>query len=99
MPDQVSSPPKKAGLGIFIINTGTNPPQNIYIKAAIADLALAAAVTESLHLHNINFLSDNQELVNFFNNRDRSTPPDRRIKHLRQNFINSTIRETQVSSR
>ena len=82
------------------ISTSRQQLQTVSVVMAEAPaMALAAAVTESLHLHNINFLSDNQELVNFFNNRDRSTPPDRRIKHLRQNFINSTIRETQVSSR
>jgi hypothetical protein len=42
--------------------------------AEAAALALAAVVTERLHIHNINFLSDNQELVTF-NSRDQSTPP------------------------
>jgi len=70
IPDRASSTPKKVGLGIFIINTETHPPQNIYINAGIADsvsvvmaeaaaLTLAAAVTERLHLDNTNFLADN----------------------------------------
>jgi hypothetical protein len=68
IPDRASSTPKKVGL--FIINTETHPPQNIYINAGIADsvsvvmaeaaaLTLAAAVTERLHLDNTNFLADN----------------------------------------
>jgi hypothetical protein len=83
--------------------------KNIYIKAGIADsvsvvmaeaaaLALAAAVTERLHLNNINFLSDNQELVNFFNNRDRSMPPGGlSISHITSST--QQCRETQVYSR
>ena len=80
------------------ISTSRQQLQTVSVVMAEAPaMALAAAVTESLHFHNINFLSDNQELVNFFNNRDRSTPPDWRIKHLTQNFINSTMqRNTSV---
>jgi len=85
----------------YIINTGMHPPQNIYIKPAVtnsvsvvmaeaAALVLAATVTERLQIHNITFLSDNQELVNFFNSGHQSTPPDCRIKHLTQILINST---------
>ena len=78
-----------------------HPPQNIYIKPAVtnsvsvvmaeaAALVLAATVTERLQIHNITFLSDNQELVNFFNSGHQSTPPDCRINHLTQILINST---------
>jgi hypothetical protein len=88
-------------LGVFIINTQVHPPQNIYIKAAMKDstsvimaeaavLALAAAVTAQLEMYHTNFLSDNQELVSFINSRDQSNPPDWRIKHLIQLFINYT---------
>lgn len=55
-----------------------------------AALVLSATVTQRLQIHNITFLSDNQELVNFFNSGDQSTPPDCRIKHLTQILINST---------
>ena len=44
--------------------------------AEAAALALAAAVTAHLQIQRINFLSDNQELVNFFNSSDLSNPPD-----------------------
>jgi len=88
-------------VGIFIINTQVHPPQNIYIKAAICDstsvimaeaaaMALAAAVSDRLQLQHTNFLTDSQDLVNFFNSADHSNPPDWRIKHLTQVFINYT---------
>jgi hypothetical protein len=70
MPDQVQSTPRKAGIGIFIINTQVQLVQHIYIKAAMIDsvsvlmaevaaLALAAVITDRLQLHHTNFLSDN----------------------------------------
>ncbi|CAD6265658.1 unnamed protein product [Miscanthus lutarioriparius] len=58
------------------------------IMAEAAALALAAAVTETLNVHHINFLSDNQQLVHLFNRSDGSNPPNWRIKHLTQSFIN-----------
>lgn len=101
MPDLHSLIPKKAGIGVLITNTQVHPPQNIYIKAAMSDstsvlmaaaaaLALAIAVTDRLHLQHTNFLSDNQELVHLLNCSDHSNPPDWRIKHLTQLFINYT---------
>jgi hypothetical protein len=101
MPNQVPSTPRKAGIGIFIINTQVQPTQNIYIKAAMLDLvsvlmaeavalALAAVITNQLQLHHTNFLSDNQDLVEFFNSSNYSNPPDWRIKHLTQLFVNHT---------
>jgi hypothetical protein len=56
--------------------------------AEAAALALAATVTAHIQIQRINFLSDNQELVNFFNSSDLSHPPDWRIKHMTQHFIN-----------
>ena len=81
------------------------PPQHLYIKAAMLDLssvlmaeaaalALAATVTEQLSLQHTNFLSDNQELVLFLNASDYSNPPDWRIKHLTQTFINHTTQRS-----
>lgn len=78
-----------------------NPAQSIYIQAILKDsisvlmaeaaaMALAAEITERLNLNNINFLSDNQQLVQYFNSADLSTPPEWKIKHLAQIFINST---------
>lgn len=102
LPDQIAPlVPKTAGLGVFLINMQVHPPQNIYIKAVItnstsvimaeaAAMALAAAVSERLQLQHTNFLTDNQELVKFFNSADCSDPPDWRIKHLTQLFINHT---------
>jgi len=101
MPDQVPSTPRKAGIGIFIINTQVQPTQNIYIKAAMsssvsvlmaeaAAMSLAAVITDRLQLQHTNFLSDNQDLAQFFNSADYSYTPDMRIKHLTQTFVNHT---------
>ena len=93
---------RRAGIGVFIVNTQVHPPQRIYIKAKMSDstsvfmaeaaaLALAASVTQRLNLQHTNFLSDNQELVLFLNASDHSNPPDwRRIKHFTQLLINNT---------
>ena len=73
--------------------------QTIYIKAAMKGtssvlmaeavaLVLAATVTKHLDLHQASFLSDNQQLVNFFNDLNRDDPPDWRIKYYTQTFIN-----------
>jgi len=93
VPDQVSSLPRKAGIGIFNINTQVQPPQNIYIKAAMQHstsvlMAEAAAITAQLQLQHTNFLSDSQQLVDFLNSSDHSNPPDWRIKYLTQLFDN-----------
>lgn len=99
MPHQVSSLPRKAGIGVFIINTQVQPPQKIYIKAAMqhstsvlmaeaAALALATAITAHMHLQHTNFLSDSQQMVDFLNSSDHSNPPNWRIKYLTQLFDN-----------
>jgi hypothetical protein len=56
----------------------------------VAALTLATAITERMHLCHINFLSDNQELVQFINTTDHSNPPDWRIKPITQLFLNYT---------
>ena len=58
--------------------------------AEAAAMSLAAVITDRLQLQHTNFLSDNQELVQFFNSGDYSNPPDWRIKHLTQTFVNHT---------
>ena len=35
VPDQVSLLPRKAEIGVFIVNTQIQPPQNIHIKVAL----------------------------------------------------------------
>jgi hypothetical protein len=60
------------------------------LMAEAAALALAAVITNRLQLHHTNFLSDNRELVELFNSSDYSNPPNWRIKHLTQLFINHT---------
>jgi hypothetical protein len=56
-----SRQPKRAGLGVFIINTEMHPPHNIYIKGVLSDsssvpMAEAAAVISQLQLQDTNFL-------------------------------------------
>jgi hypothetical protein len=90
-PDTPISTPRIEGIGVFIINTQLQPPQQVYIKAKMmhttsvimaeaAALALATQVTENLQLSDISFLSDNQQLVRFMNGSDLSNPPDWRMK-------------------
>ena len=67
LPDQILSPPRTAGLGIFLVNTQVQPAQTIYIKALMtattsvlmaeaAARALAAIVTDCLGLQQVTFL-------------------------------------------
>jgi hypothetical protein len=95
------STPRNAGIGVFIINNQLQPPQQVYIKAMMRDtasvlmaeavaLALAASVTQHLQLTNINFLSDNQQLVHFLNGSDLSTPSDWRLKPFYPDIMNSS---------
>jgi len=44
--------------------------------AEAAAMALAAAVSDRLQLQHTNFLTNSQELVNFFNSADQSNPLD-----------------------
>jgi hypothetical protein len=106
--DLPSTPPRNAGIGLFIINTQVNPVQTIYIKAMMtattsvlmveaAAMALAAFVTDCLSMHRIIFLSDNQLLVPFLNGLDQANPPDWRIKHFTQTFTNfRSQRDTSI---
>lgn len=90
---------RRAGLGVFIQDPGRQ--LNIYIKAAInsistvlmaeaAAISLAGTITAALQVQEIYFLSDNQQLVKYFNGKDLSTPPQWNIKYFTQNFLNST---------
>ena len=91
LPDHTLSPPRTAGIGIFLVNTQVQPVQTIYIKALMsgahsvimaeaAALALAAMVADLLNFTNIAFLSDCNQLVQFLNADDQNHPPDWRIK-------------------
>ena len=86
-PDLPSNLSTDSGIGIFIVNNQVHPVQTIYIKAAMketssvlmaeaAALALAATVAKHLDLHQVSFLSDNQQLVNFLNNANPDDLPD-----------------------
>jgi hypothetical protein len=108
-PDASTHSTRPAGIGVFIINNQLQPPQQVYIKAKMmntvsvimaeaAALALAAKVTEHLHLAGTNLLSDNQKLVHFINGADISNPPEWRMKPFTQIIRNST-RQTGASIR
>lgn len=95
-PLQVS---RKSGLGIFIVNNHPEAASTVYIKtvkkdcnsvimAEAAALALGAQILRALRVHQPFFLSDNQQLVSFFNGTDHANPPHWDIKPLTQTFIN-----------
>jgi hypothetical protein len=101
VPDSVSSMPRPAGIGIFIVNMQVQPPLKLQVNATLSDassvimaeaagLAIAANIAQLMNLQHINFFTDNQELVSFFNGADKSNPPDWRIKTYTQLFINHT---------
>jgi hypothetical protein len=84
-PDQPNSQPRSTGLGVFILNFQEQPAQAIYIKARlhacslvnmaeVASLALASAISHSLNLSGVNFLSDCEQLVHFLSKDDISNP-------------------------
>jgi hypothetical protein len=90
-PDQQTSQPISAGLGVFILNFQEQLPQAIsVIMAEAASLALASAVCHNLNLSGVNFFSDCEQLVHFLNKNDISNPPDWRIKYFTQTFFNNT---------
>jgi hypothetical protein len=60
------------------------------IMAEAAALALGSAICFFLNLTGVNFLSDSQQLVHFFNNSDLANPPDWRNKYFTQSFVNFT---------
>jgi ribonuclease HI len=94
-PDSNASPPKAAGLGIFIINTDVNPPFSIFINTYMQDstsvlmaestaLALAISLCRRMNLQHTSFFSDSQLLVNCFNGQHPNDPPDWMIKPYTQ---------------
>jgi hypothetical protein len=100
-PDGHSHAIRPAGLGVFILDTHTNPPQAFFLQvrmdncasvimAEAAAMATAAKVSTALHLQAPNYLTDSQQLASYFNSADRSPTPDWRIRHITQNFINLT---------
>ena len=58
------------------------------LMAKAASLALAAIVIHRLNINGCSFLSDCEQLVQFLNKADCSTPPDWRIKPFTQTFLN-----------
>jgi len=106
IPDTVNSNPRKAGIGIFILDPAHQ--SKFLIKAQInqitsvimaeaASLTLAASIISLLHTNDTSLLTDSQLLVNFFNGNDLSSPPHWDIKPFTQRFLNAvTSRRVQV---
>jgi hypothetical protein len=83
---------------VFIINNQSHLPATIYIKAKlrgstsvlmaeVAALALASRVVSAIGIQSPFFLTDNQQLVSFFNENDLTTP-HWEVKPFTQSFIN-----------
>jgi putative N-acetylmannosamine-6-phosphate epimerase len=83
--------PRRAGLGIFIVNLQVQPTNYIYIRASLqethsvisaeaATIALAAVVLHRMDHHQVSFLSDCAHLVDLLNSYDHSNLPDWRMK-------------------
>lgn len=100
-PDSPLQVPRRAGLGVFIIDTQFQPTATIYIKAVLnastsvlmaeaAAIALAAQVVSALDIRNMSFPTDNQQLVKFLNSNNHDTPPRWDTKFFTQSFINNT---------
>jgi len=99
-PDMPNPSPRRAGLGIFILDPRRN--FKFYIKVQIgnitsvimaeaAALAFSATASSSLQIGDISFLTDSQLLVSFFNGTDLSSPPHWEAKPFTQSFLNSVI--------
>jgi hypothetical protein len=93
--DSNNSPPKAAGLGVFIINTNVNPLLSMFIKAYMQDstsvlmvestaLALAISFCRRMNLEHLSFFRDSQLLVNCISGLHPNDPPDCRIKPYTQ---------------
>jgi ribonuclease HI len=98
-PDQTDPHIRKAGLGIFIleprrglmiqIKALANAVSSVLMAEAAA-LTLAGTIISALQIQDIFFLSDSQQMVNFFNGQHHSSPPQWEIKPLTQKFLNTT---------
>jgi hypothetical protein len=64
--------------------------------AEAAAITLATLITDQLGFQQVNFLSDNQQPVNFLNQQDHTNPPYWRMKYYTQIFCNSATTRTTV---
>jgi LPS O-antigen subunit length determinant protein (WzzB/FepE family) len=92
--------PRKAGLGVFFLNTSPGGSGTIYIKALMqsstsvlmaeaAALALAAKIALALGIQSPVFLSDNQKLVTFLNGSDHT--------HHRLGISRASLRASSIN--
>jgi hypothetical protein len=83
-PDDEVDMPRKAGLGIFILDPAKN--LKVFIKAQVHNctsvlmgeaiaLSLAAAISARLQMEMVNFFTDNLVLERFLNGDDLESPP------------------------
>lgn len=66
------------------------PNTTSVLMAEAAAMAMAASIISALRIQNPVFLTDNQELVSFFNGDNHDLPPRWEIKPYTQLFINCT---------
>ena len=82
-PDQANQHMRKAGLGVFIleprrklmIHIKAIATANSVIMAEAAAISLAGTILSTMQIQDVFFLTDNQQMVRFFNGSDHSDPP------------------------
>jgi hypothetical protein len=101
-PDLHHPSPRRAGLGIFIVNLQVQPANTFYVRASLGEthtvlsaeaaaMALAADLLHKMNFQHVTFLSDCVQLVAFLKSQDHSNPPDWRMKIHTQMFDTATL--------
>lgn len=96
-PDSPSSMPRKAGLGIHILDHSSN--LKLFIRAHVQNcpsvliaeasaLLMGAIACDSLGFNQVAFYTDNQILATYLNTQRTQEPPDWRMKPITQDFCN-----------
>jgi hypothetical protein len=104
IPDNTNPFPRRAGLGIHIIDLQVQPANHIHIRASLreihfvdsaeaAAMALAAVVLHKMNSNSVVFYSDCATLVDILNSRNSASLPDWRMKFYTQIFYDYTKRK------
>jgi ribonuclease HI len=100
-PDHMSNGITSAGLGIYILNSQTQPSVTVSFKAVLRDsqsvfaaeaaaLAFATLLLHFMQMDQVNYFTDNQLLAHYLNNVDRFDIPDWRAAAY-THIINSSL--------
>jgi hypothetical protein len=100
-PNNTNPFPRRAGLGIHIIDLQAQPANHIHIRASLkgihsvvsaeaAPMALAAVVLHKMNSNSVVFYSDCATLVDILNSRNSASLPDWRMKFYTQIFDDYT---------